>query len=77
MWQVREVDGAACSQEPPTRDGFDGSLDSRVRAWCGASMAMGARELYACTPGFVDGGSGVLGRCWVLVVLVTSALCFN
>lgn len=26
MWQV---DGAACSLEPPTRDGFDGSLDSR------------------------------------------------
>lgn len=77
MWQV---DGAACSLEPPTRDGFDGSLDSRpcvVRC-----EHMGARELYACISGVRCGpggrrASGVLGRCWVLVVLVTSALCFN
>ena len=55
MWQV---DGAACSLEPPTRDGFDGSLDSRPCVVRCLERAHGCETLYACISGFVDGDAG-------------------
>jgi hypothetical protein len=58
MWQV---DGAACSLEPPTRDGsdgFDGSLDSRPCVVRCLECTWVRDAVCLCISGFVDGDAG-------------------